>query len=78
VSGTNANNMYNVYKFKQNGTKPILFRKNIDLNEARAICEDTETSSMTAKKAAGCENDTKLIEKWHRKQKHWFYGFNEV
>lgn len=68
---------YEIVKFRQNGT-PRVQRGygRLTISEARAICSDPETSSRTASTA--CNNNEKLINKWHEKQKHWFLGFRAI
>lgn len=68
---------YDVVKFYQTG-KQTTIRHSVSLDEARRICSDPETSSMTASKPTGCDGDEAMIERWHDKQKHWFYGFREA
>lgn len=66
---------YKIIKFYEDGRRRVI-RRGLDLEQARQICNDPETSSMTAKKPLGCAGDEVLIERWHDAQKHWFYGFD--
>ena len=68
---------YGIYLNKQKGGKPKLLKLVDTLAEAQEICNDPETSSMTASKPRGCNGSESLIEKWHARQAHWFYGFSE-
>lgn len=68
---------YEVVKFFQKGGNTII-RHSVSLEEAQRICSDPETSSMTASKPKGCDGNEAMIDRWHDKQKHWFYGFREV
>lgn len=65
---------YEVVKFTQKGRQTVI---TIGLTEAEAqkICQDPETSSMTARKPKGCDGDTNQINRWHEESKHWFYGY---
>ena len=60
---------YEVIKFNQDGRKHVV-TTGLTLKEAQKICNDPETSSMTARKPLGCDNDEAQIERWHYKQKH--------
>ena len=71
------NKEYNIICFRQNGIQTIV-KRGVSLAEAQRICEDEETSSMTARKPKGCNGDEEMQDKWHKAQKHWFYGFREV
>ena len=66
--------LYEVIKFRQNGKQQVI-TIGLTEKEAQAICSDDETSSITAKKPFGCDSDAKQIERWHKAQKHWFYGY---
>lgn len=66
--------MFEVVKYSQSG-KPQVMRIGLTEQEAQKICQDPETSSMTARKPKGCDGDEKQIARWHEKQKHWFYGY---
>lgn len=68
------NKTYRVMKYKQKGT-PSLIRTGLTLEQAQEICNDDESSSMTAK--LGCNGKEKTIAKWHELEKHWFYGYEE-
>lgn len=67
--------VYCVKQFYESGRLPRIIQKGLSLEEARAYCGDSESSSMTAKKPRGCAGDEGQIKRWHKKQKHWFYGF---
>ena len=70
---------YNIVKFYQNPAQSPSVQPNfgrVTLEQARRICQDPEMSSKTALKA--CNNNQSLIDKWHNKQKHWFYGFRAI
>lgn len=66
---------YKIIKFFEDGRQRVI-RRGLDLEQARQICNDPETSSMTAKKPRGCAGNEAQIERWHDAQKHWFYGFD--
>lgn len=70
------NKLYNIVRFYENGRKPRVMRRGLTLKQAQEHCNDSETSSMTAKKA--CNGNKKAIERWHEAQKHWFDGFREA
>lgn len=67
---------YKVVKFYESGRQRVI-RGGLDLEQARAICDDPETSSYTARKPKGCDNDEAQIQRWHELEKHWFYGFTK-
>lgn len=67
--------MYEVIKVYQGDFKTQVIRIGLTEREAQKICQDPETSSMTARKPKGCDQDDKQIERWHDKQKHWFYAY---
>ena len=69
---------YCIKQFYEDGRLPRIVQKGLSLEEARAYCDDPESSSMTASKPRGCAGDKAQIERWHEKQKHWFYGFESV
>jgi len=66
--------MYEVVKFTQTGRQTVI-RIGLTEREAQKICQDPETSSMTARKPKGCNGDEAMIKRWHEKNKHWFYGY---
>lgn len=67
---------YEIIRFYENpDRKPTVLQHGYSLEQARAYCDDPETSSMTAKYPKGCGGDEKKIARWHEKQKHWFVGF---
>lgn len=66
--------MYEVVKFTQKGRQTVIVT-GLTEKEAQKICQDPETSSMTARKPKGCDGDEKQIQRWHTKSKHWFYGY---
>ena len=66
--------MYEVVKYHQS-KRPRVVRIGMTEQEAQKLCSDPETSSMTARKPLGCNGDEKQIQRWHDKQKHWFYGY---
>lgn len=68
---------YDVVRFSQAGRRRIV-RRGVSLAEARRLCSDPETSSMTARKPQGCDGDEAQIERWSEKQKHWFWGYEEA
>lgn len=72
---SNTSESYMIIKFYEDGRQRVI-RRGLDREEARAICNDPETSSMTARKPAGCAGNEKQIARWHESQKHWFYGFD--
>lgn len=65
---------YEVVKFSQTGKTQVITIGLTEL-EAQKICQDPETSSMTARKPRGCDGDVAQIERWHSESKHWFYGY---
>lgn len=65
---------YEVVKYYQYDRKPIVIAIGRTEREAQRICQDPETSSMTARKPKGCNGDEKQIQRWHKELKHWFYG----
>lgn len=65
---------YEVVKFTQTGKQTVV-RIGLTKREAQKICQDPETSSMTARYPKGCDGNEKMINRWHEKQKHWFYGY---
>ena len=67
--------MYEVVKIYQDDRKTQVITIGLTEREAQKICQDPETSSMTARKPKGCYGDEKQIRRWHDKQKHWFYGY---
>lgn len=69
--------VYEVVKFYQGNRSPQVIVTGLTRQEAERICQDPDTSSMTARKPKGCDNDDAQITRWHDKQKHWFYGFRE-
>lgn len=69
---------YCVKQFFEDGRLPRIVQKGLSLEEAQAYCGDPESSSMTASKPRGCASDKTQIERWHEKQKHWFYGFESI
>lgn len=66
---------YKIIKFYEDGRRRVI-RRGLDLKQAKAICNDPETSSFSASKPRGCANDEAQIARWHTSQKHWFYGFD--
>lgn len=66
--------MYEVVKFTQKGIQSVV-TIGLTESEAQKICSDPETSSMTARKPKGCNGDESQIRKWHKANKHWFYGY---
>ncbi|MBA3678611.1 hypothetical protein H0W80_00185 [Candidatus Saccharibacteria bacterium] len=68
--------MYEVRKIYQGESKSRVIRIGLTESEAQKICQDPETSSMTARKPKGCNNDDKQIQRWHNEQKHWFYSYD--
>lgn len=66
---------YEVVKYYQDDRNTEVIRTGLDLKTARQMCNDPETSSMTARKPQGCDQDEKQIQRWHDKQKLWFYGY---
>ncbi len=66
--------MYEVVKFTQKGKQTVI-RIGLTEKEAQKICQDPETSSMTARKPKGCDGDEKQIRRWHELNKHLFYGY---
>ena len=66
--------MYEVVKFTEKGRQEVI-TIGLTLQEAQKICNDPETSSMTARKPKGCDNDERQIARWHEQEKHWFYGY---
>lgn len=68
---------YEVRKIYQGGKGSHVVTTGLTLQEAQKLCSDPETSSMTARKPRGCDGDEKQIQRWHEKQKHWFYGYNK-
>lgn len=66
--------MYEVVKFTQLGKQTVI-TIGLTLNEAQKICNDPEASSMTARKPKGCNDDIAMQERWHKAEKHWFYGY---
>lgn len=68
---------YDIIRFSEKGTQKYI-KRGVSIEEARRICNDPETSSMTARKPRGCDGDEAMIERWHEKNKHWFYGFREA
>ena len=67
---------YEIVRFYKNPNKrPTVLQGGYDLEQARAYCDDSELSSMTAQPPKGCGGNEKKIAKWHEKQKHWFVGF---
>lgn len=69
---------YNIYRIYQGERKRQLMRAGLSLKQAQEWCNDSETSSMTARKPKGCDNDDKQIKRWHDKQKHWFDSYQEA
>ena len=69
---------YCVKQFFEDGRLPRIVQKGLSLEEAQTYCADDQSSSMTADKPRGCAGDQKQIERWHEKQKHWFYGYEGV
>ena len=65
---------YKLVKYCEDGRQRVI-RRGLDLEQAREICNDPETSSYSARKPKGCANDETQIARWHKSQKHWFYGF---
>lgn len=67
---------YEIVRFYENKEKQNRVRqRGLSLEQAKKICADPETSSMTAKAPKGCEGNEKKIKRWHEKQKHWFDGY---
>lgn len=66
--------MYEVFKISQDGKQQII-TTGLTEKEAQKICSDPETSSMTARSPKGCDSNEAQINRWHEKQKHWFYGY---
>jgi len=70
--------VYAIVRFYENDRAPFVIQKGLTIDEARAYCNDTELSSITAKSPKGCGGDPKKIQEWHDKKKHWFVGFCEM
>lgn len=71
--------MYNIRRFYEDERRASrIVAKGLTLDEARAWCNDAETSSYTAQSPHGCGGDEKKIERWHEKKKHWFDGFERA
>lgn len=68
---------YDIVRFSEKGTQTII-KRGVSRAEAERICNDPETSSMTASKPRGCNGDEAMIARWHEQNKHWFYGFREA
>ena len=69
------NKTYTVYRYYQNDRRPMIQRRGLSLKQAQAWCNDPETSSHTARKPRGCDNDAAMIDRWSEKNKHWFDGY---
>ena len=69
---------YCIKKFFEDGSFPRIVQKGLSLEEAQKYCADKQSSSMTADKPRGCAGNQKQIERWHKKQKHWFYGYEGI
>lgn len=68
--------LYKVVRYYENENKRTrVQRRNLTLRQAQEWCNDSETSSMTAKRA--CNSRDKTIAKWHEDKKHWFDGYTE-
>lgn len=52
-----------------------IMKRGLTLEQAKAHCNDPETSSYTAQPPLGCGGDEEKIAKWHEEKKHWFDGF---
>ena len=66
--------MYEVVKFTQKGQQSVI-RIGLTEKEAQKICQDPETSSVTARTPKGCNGNEKQIQRWQELNKHWFYGY---
>jgi hypothetical protein len=69
---------YRIVRFKQTGGRGKVQKAGLTLKQARAWCNDPETSSRTAAKPRGCGSDERLIAKWAEAGKHWFDGYEEI
>lgn len=69
---------YKIVRFYENtpGYRRII-KRGLTIEQAKAHCNDPETSSMTAKSPRGCGGNEAKIAKWHEQQRHWFDGFEE-
>lgn len=69
---------YEIVRYYENiNRKSRVIQRGLSLEQARAWCNDPETSSMTAKAPKGCGGNTAKIDRWHDAQKHWFDGFRK-
>lgn len=66
---------YKILRFYQDGRRARVQKTGLTLEQAQAWCNDPQTSSRSARKPAGCQNDLKQIQRWDAKQKHWFDGY---
>ena len=64
-----------VVRFYEDDRPAKIIKTGLTLEQAKAHCNDPETSSYTAKSPRGCEGNEKRIAEWHKKKKHWFDGF---
>ena len=64
----------NIIRFYEDGGSRIV-KRGLTEEQAKAWCNDPETSSYTAKAPRGCENNPDKIAKWHKEKRHWFDGF---
>lgn len=67
--------VYKIVRMYENDRRPRTIQKNLTLKQAQEWCQDPETSSMTARKPRGCDQDERQIERWHAQNKHWFDGY---
>jgi hypothetical protein len=64
-----------IVRFYEDDRPAKIIKTGLTLEQAKAHCNDPETSSYTAKSPRGCEGNEKRIAEWHKKNKHWFDGF---
>lgn len=64
-----------IKRFYEDNSPARIIKTGLTLEEAKAHCNDPETSSMTARAPRGCEGDEERIAEWHEQKKHWFDGF---
>ena len=70
--------MYNIRRFYEDGRPSRIVARVYGLKNAQKWCNDPQTSSYTAKSPRGCNGNQDRIAEWHKKNKHWFDGFERA
>lgn len=66
---------YRIKRFYEDNRPARIIKQGLTIEQAKAHCNDPETSSYTAQPPLGCGGDEDKIAAWHEQKKHWFDGY---